>query len=119
LRPLEEIERVAHAISERDFQQVKSLPGARELRSVVNAINSMSAKLRAIIDYEVRQANRYRDESRKDLLTGLDNRRGFEQYVHALLEDGADMASGAMFMLQIDDFKAFNIHMDSRMGMPC
>jgi len=110
LRPLEEIERVAHAISERDFQQVKSLPGARELRSVVNAINSMSAKLRAIIDYEVRQANRYRDESRKDLLTGLDNRRGFEQYVHALLEDGADMASGAMFMLQIDDFKAFNIH---------
>lgn len=109
LHPLKEIERVAHAISERDFQQISVLPSARELRSVVKAINSMSAKLFAIIAHEVRQATRYRDESRRDLLTGLDNRRGFEQHVHALLEHGADMVSGAMFMLQLADFNAFNV----------
>jgi len=109
LRPLNEIEHVAHAISERDFQQVKTLPRARELLRVVKAINSMSAKIRDIIAHEVRQATRFRDESRKDLLTGLDNRRGFEEHVHALLEHGGDMASGVMFMLQVSDFKEFNI----------
>lgn len=109
LRPLHEIERVAHAISERDFQQIKTMPAARELSRVVKAINSMSVKLFAIIEHEVRQATRYRDESRRDLLTGLDNRRGFEQHVHALLENGADMVSGTMFLLQVADFNAYNV----------
>lgn len=110
LRPLNDIERTARAISERDFQQIKTLPSARELRSVVLAINSMSAKLFDIIAHEVRLATRFRAESRKDALTGLDNRRGFEEHVHALLEHGADLTSGAMFMLQVSDFKLFNLN---------
>lgn len=108
LRPLNDIERAAHAISERDFVQIETLPRARELLSVVNAINSMSAKLFAIIAHEVRQATRYRDESRKDVLTGLDNRRGFEEHVRALLENGGDVSSGAMYLLQIAEFADFN-----------
>ncbi|MDD2720005.1 MAG: EAL domain-containing protein [Gallionella sp.] len=110
LRPLSDIEQAAKAISERDFQQIKTLPSARELRSVVLAINSMSAKLFDIIAHEVRQATRFRAESRKDVLTGLDNRRGFEEHVHALLEHGADLTSGVMFMLQVSDFKLFNMN---------
>lgn len=109
LRPLNEIERVAHAISERNFLQISLKPRARELRSVVKAINSMSSKIFDIIEHEVRQAKRFRDESRRDLLTGLDNRRGFEQHVHALMENGADMVSGAMFLLQLSDFNDFNV----------
>lgn len=115
LRPLHDIESVAHAISERDFQQVEALPGARELRSVVNAINSMSAKLRAIIDHEVQQANRFRDESNKDVLTGLENRRGFEQHLQSLLDDD-DLGSGVMYMLQIANFQRFNGTMGFREG---
>lgn len=109
LRPLKEVEQVAHAISERDFQLVKIVPKARELRSVVLAINAMSATLCAIIAHEVRQATRFRDESRKDALTGLDNRRGFELQVHALLENGTDVSSGALYMLQLSDFNEFNV----------
>lgn len=109
LRPLKEIEQVAHAISKRDFQQVGILPSARELRSVVKAINAMSVTLCEIIAHEVRQATRFRDESRKDVLTGLDNRRGFESHVHALLENGTDVSSGALYMLQLSDFNEFNI----------
>ncbi len=108
LRPLREIEDVAHAISKQDFQMVKTLSGARELRSVVHAINSMSTKLRAIIEHEVRQATRFRDESNKDVLTGLDNRRGFEQQVLSFLEDTADLSSGAMYLLKITNFQSFN-----------
>ncbi len=109
LHPLKEIERVAHAISERDFQKISVLPRARELNRVVKAINSMSSKLFAIIAHEVRQATRYRDEARRDLLTGLDNRRGFEPHVHALLENGSDIVSGAMFLLQVADFNDYNV----------
>lgn len=116
LHPLNEIERVAHAISERDFQQIGILPSARELRRVVKAINSMSSKLFAIIAHEVKQATRYRDESRRDVLTGLDNRRGFERHVHALLENGGDMMSGAMYMLQLADFREFNVNNGYREG---
>lgn len=108
LRPLHAIEDVAHAISERNFQLVKMIPRARELRSVVNAINSMSKKLRDIIETEVRQATRFRDESTRDVLTGFMNRRGFELYVEALLADRKNLSSGAMFMLQIADFHEYN-----------
>lgn len=108
LRPLREIEAVAHAISQRDFQVVKALDGARELRNVVSAINSMSAKLKAMIEQEVRQATRFRDESNKDALTGLDNRRGFERQAQAWLEGAADLNSGVLFLLQIDNFQRFN-----------
>ncbi|MFA6061791.1 MAG: EAL domain-containing protein [Gallionella sp.] len=116
LRPLEEIERVAHAISERDFQQVGILPRARELLSVVKAINSMSAKLCDIIAHEVRQATRFRDEARLDALTGLDNRRGFEQHVHALLDNGSDVLSGAFYMMQLSDFNEYNLKLGYREG---
>ncbi len=108
LKPLQAIEDVAHAISERDFQMIKSKPRARELRNVVKAINSMSNKLRGIVEHEVSQAMRFRDESTKDVLTGLENRRGFEVYVDALIEGGKNLNSGAMFMLQIADFQDFN-----------
>lgn len=108
LKPLQAIEDVAHAISERDFRMIEPVPRARELRNVVNAINSMSNKLRGIVEYEVRQAIRFRDESTKDALSGLDNRRGFEMYVNALLEGGINLDTGALFMLQVADFQGYN-----------
>lgn len=108
LRPLREIESVAHAITRRDFRVIKTVVGARELRSVVSAINSMSEKLQGMIEHEVRQATRFRDESNTDALTGLDNRRGFARQVHSLLEGAADLNSGALFLVQIDNFQYFN-----------
>lgn len=50
IRPLKDIEAVVQSIGERDFQQVESIPAAKELRGVVNAINTMSGKLKLIFD---------------------------------------------------------------------
>lgn len=116
LKPLRSIEKVAHAISDRDFQVVKTLPATRELRNVVGAINSMSNKLRGIIEYEVGQAIRFRDESTKDPLTDLKNRRGFEMFVEGLLQQDENTRSAAMFMLQISDFHDFNSRQGFRQG---
>ncbi|MFZ2540932.1 MAG: LapD/MoxY N-terminal periplasmic domain-containing protein, partial [Gallionella sp.] len=109
LKPLRAIEDVANAIRARDFQQISSIPRTRELHNVVNAINSMSSMLHNIIEHEVHQVMRFRDESTKDALTGLKNRRAFEVYVESLLKDSKNLGSGAMFMLQIDDFQGFNM----------
>jgi diguanylate cyclase (GGDEF)-like protein len=108
LKPLHDIEDVAQAISERDFKLIDLIPRARELRSVVTAINSMSQKLRGIIDHEVAQATRFRNESTKDVLTGLENRRGFELHMEVLLEDGLNLESGVMYMLQVAHFQDYN-----------
>lgn len=108
LKPLHAIEEVAHSISQRDFKLINTIPRTRELRSVVAAINSMSNKLRGIIEHEVQQAVRFRHESNVDALTGLENRRGFESQMEVLLEGGLNLDSGVMYMLQLADFQGFN-----------
>ncbi|MDO8311217.1 MAG: EAL domain-containing protein [Sideroxyarcus sp.] len=116
LKPLRAIKEAAQAISGRDFKIIESIPDEPELRSVVNEINLMSNKLRGIIEHEVQQAIRFRDEACKDIRSGLESRRGFEEYVKALLEDRNNLGSGAMYMLQFADFEGYNIRHGFREG---
>ncbi len=108
LRPLREIETVARAISDRDFRVIANIPKARELRSVVGAINSLSAKIRQIIDTEVGRANHFRREAFTDALTLLDNRRSFEEQLAACLEEDTGALSGAVYMIELNNFKEYN-----------
>lgn len=108
LRPLGEIETVARAISDRDFRIVKQIPRARELRSVVAAMNGLSEKIRKIIDSEVERANRFRREAYTDTLTALENRRSFEEHLATRFAEGSDTPAGAIYMIELNDFKEFN-----------
>lgn len=116
LRPLEEIESVAKSISERDFKTVSSRPKTRELKSVVSAINSLSGKIRAIIEGEVAIANRFRHEANIDELTQLDNRRSFESKIKANLDARVDTPSGVLYLIQLANFKEFNADRGYRSG---
>jgi diguanylate cyclase (GGDEF)-like protein len=54
-------------------------------------------------------ADRLRDESLTDPLTGLSNRRAFDVRIAQVLADGARMSRGAaMLMIDVDQFKLFN-----------
>jgi diguanylate cyclase (GGDEF)-like protein len=54
-------------------------------------------------------ADRLRDESLTDPLTGLANRRAFDLRLAQVLADGARMNRGAaMLMIDVDNFKLFN-----------
>ena len=54
-------------------------------------------------------ADRLRDESLTDPLTGLANRRSFDSRLVQVLADGARMSRGAaMLMIDVDQFKLFN-----------
>lgn len=116
LKPLRAIKEAAQAISDRDFKIIQTIPNEPELRSVVDEINSMSAKLRGILEHEVQQAIRFRDESRIDVRSGLESRRGFEEYVNAMLSDRNNPSSGAIFMLQCADFDDYNQRHGFRQG---
>lgn len=109
LSPLRSIEAVAESISDRDFRTVSDTPRARELRSVVRAINSLSNKIRDFISKEVEIANHFRQEAYEDPLTGLSNRRGFEQQFNAVIESPADIESGVLFMVYLPNFEEFNV----------
>jgi diguanylate cyclase (GGDEF)-like protein len=108
LNPLTQIRQVAQAISERNFATLAAEPAAPELREVVGAINSMSGKIRQAIEGEVARAEEFRREAFQDPVSGLDNRRGFDQQVGELLLPASEAYSGALFLIELGSFKAFN-----------
>ncbi len=116
LRPLHGIERVAHAIAARDFQTVTEKPRAPELASVVRAMNAMSRKLRDALDAHVNEARRLRRQAYNDELTGVDNRRAFEEQLRTRLDGTTDPQPGALVMFELTEFKQFNARAGYKAG---
>jgi len=116
LRPLREIERAAVAIGERDFTTIAALPRARELARVVAAMNQMSGRIRQMIAEESARAETLRREAFVDPLTGLYNRRGFERQLQALIQSAGDVYAGALALVEIRDFGAFNTRVGYQRG---
>lgn len=108
LRPLTQIRQAAQAISERNFVTVAAQPSAPELQALVAAFNSMAGKIRDIIAAEVARAETLRREAFQDPVSGLDNRRGFEQELSEWLQPTSETYSGVLFLVELDAFKAFN-----------
>ena len=108
LQPLRELERTAQAIGQREFRTIDHLPLARELASVVTAMNSMSGRLRRMMETEAARAEVLRREAFNDPLTGLYNRRGFKHQFRSLLKSGGDAASSTLAIVAFEKFGEFN-----------
>jgi diguanylate cyclase (GGDEF)-like protein len=116
LRPLQGIERVARAIAARDFQTVSERPRARELASVVRAMNAMSRKIRDALEAHVSEARRLRREAYSDELTGVDNRRAFEEQLRVRIDGAIDPQPGALYLFELTEFKQFNTRAGYKAG---
>jgi len=116
LRPLREIEQVAVAIGERDFKTIAFEPSARELARVVFAMNSMSGKISRAITEELARAEALRREAFVDPLTALYNRRGFERQLQSLIQSKGDAHSGALALVQIENYHEFNQRVGFKRG---
>ncbi len=110
LRPLREIEQAAGAIGERDFRTIALAPKARELGRVVTAMNSLSAKIRQVIEAESARAETLQREAYRDPVTGLLNRRGLEHELLSLFRAERDVFSGAFVLIELERFKEYNLH---------
>ncbi|MDD3617985.1 MAG: EAL domain-containing protein [Desulfobulbaceae bacterium] len=108
LRPLRRVEHQADALCRRQYEIQENLPRTRELRTVVEAMNRMTYKIKEMFDEQARVAERLRKNAYSDSLTGLGNRRYLESQVAARLERDKGGAKGTFLLLQINDLQELN-----------
>ncbi|MDH4318185.1 MAG: EAL domain-containing protein, partial [Desulfobulbaceae bacterium] len=108
LRPLGRVEQQARAICERRYEIQEKIPRTRELRRVVEAMNRMTDKVRAMFEEHSKVAERLRDFVYRDELTGLGNRRYLDSQVAARFEVQKHTYQGSFLIVHIHDLAKIN-----------
>ena len=108
LKPLDYMVRQSHAIARREFLSLPELPRTPELRRVVQAMNQMVEKLKALFEEQAERSEKLRVESYQDTLTGLANRRYFEMQLNARVSSSEQASSGYLLLLRVKDLAGLN-----------
>jgi diguanylate cyclase (GGDEF)-like protein len=108
LRPLDYMVKQSHAIARREFLSLPELPRTPELRRVVQAMNQMVEKLKALFQEQAERSEKLRVESYQDSLTGLANRRYFEMQLNARVSNPEQASSGYLLLLRVKDLAGLN-----------
>jgi len=111
LRPLDYLVEQSRAIARREFLSLPELPRTPELRRVVEAMNQMVEKLKALFREEALRSERLHDEVYRDSLTGLGNRRHFELQLLSRLTGEERVSSGFVLLLRVDDLAGLNVRL--------
>jgi diguanylate cyclase (GGDEF)-like protein len=108
LRPLDDMVAQSHAIGRREFSTIKQLPRTPELRRVVQAMNQMVEKLKALFQESTERSEKLRIESYQDSLTGLSNRRYFDMQLAAHVSNLEEERAGYLLLLRVQDLAGLN-----------
>ena len=108
LKPLDYMVEQSHAIARREFLSLPDLPRTPELRRVVQAMNQMVEKLKALFHEQTERSEKLRVESYQDSLTGLANRRYFEMQLSSRVSNLEEDSSGYLLMLRVNDLAGLN-----------
>ncbi len=108
LRPLDDMERQAISISQRQFTVMPKLPWARELHRVTNAMNTMCVAVERMLTEQTDLAEKMRKKAYVDAVTGLMNRNDFSEQLIHLIGAPTKLASGALAIVRIRGFAAYN-----------
>lgn len=108
LKPLDYMVHQSHAIARREFLSLPELPRTPELRRVVQAMNQMVEKLKALFQEQAERSEKLRIESYQDNLTGLANRRYFEMQLNARVSNPEQASSGYLLLLRVKDLAGLN-----------
>jgi len=108
LRPLDYMVAQSQAIARREFLSLPELPRTPELRRVVQAMNQMVEKLRALFTEQAERSEKLRVESYQDSLTGLANRRYFEMQLTARVSNLEESRAGYLLLLRVQDLAGLN-----------
>src|SRR5450830_801456 len=103
LKPLDYMVEQSHAIARREFISLPDLPRTPELRRVVQAMNQMVEKLKALFNEQTERSEKLRVESYQDSLTGLANRRYFEMQLNSRVSNLEEASSGYLLILRVND----------------
>ena len=116
LVPLRKVEKQADAICERQFELQHRLPKTRELRRVLEAMNRMSQRLKAIFAEQLALINRLRERSSTDLVTGLPNRGDFDARFKSFLSPETGAHGGALMIVSLSNLAAVNEYVGREEG---
>lgn len=108
LRPLDDMEAQAIAISKRQFTVLPKLPWARELHRVANAMNNMCLAVERMLSEQTDLADKMRKKAYVDAVTGLMNRNDFSEQLAHLIGAPTKFATGAVAVVRIRGFAAYN-----------
>ncbi|MCK9802418.1 EAL domain-containing protein [Pseudomonas sp. MAFF 302030] len=108
LKPLDYMVEQSHAIARREFLSLPDLPRTPELRRVVQAMNQMVEKLKALFQEQAERSEKLRVESYQDSLTGLGNRRYFDVQLQDRLQHSERASSGYLLLLRVNDLAGLN-----------
>jgi len=107
IRPLDTVILQAEAIGEQRFLTAGE-PRTREFGLLVRAMNSLSLKVKNILDIEARRLEKLRYELEHDSLTGLSNRSFFLSQFDAVLSGADRQAQHGLFLFRIEDLGGLN-----------
>jgi diguanylate cyclase (GGDEF)-like protein len=108
LKPLRRVEDQAEAICQRTLAVQDRLPRTRELRRVVEAMNSLATKVNSIFAEQSAMSERLREQAYKDPVSGVGNRRYFDRQLHAVLEARDEPTTGAIMLLDLHHLEQTN-----------
>jgi diguanylate cyclase (GGDEF)-like protein len=116
LKPLRAVEEQAKAICNREYPIQDRLPWTLELRSVVAAMNLMSAKVRDMFKEQSDAMERLRADTYMDAVTGLANRQYFDMQLRQLTKARASSATNALLFIELAEFKSLNERLGYQAG---
>jgi diguanylate cyclase (GGDEF)-like protein len=106
--PIKKAAEQANAICKGDFVQVSEIPKPIELNLFVNAMNRMSYILQNMFNELTKQTEKYQKVAFIDELTGLANRRAFNNKFEALLLNKEAANSGSIMIIRLSNLDTVN-----------
>lgn len=108
LSPLNRVEKQAIALSEKHYIEQEKLPGTRELRRVVEAMNKMVRQVKGMFEEQTRNIEELRRNAYQDSLTGLSNQRATEAQLAERLDYRKDFGRGTLLNIHLINLQAIN-----------
>ncbi|TGU70348.1 EAL domain-containing protein [Geomonas terrae] len=106
LKPLAAVERQADALGRGEYELQDPLPRTREFKSVAEAMNRMTVKVKEMFGEQAARAEGLQERAYHDPLTGIGNRRYFETQVGADLGEG--QGRGLLILARVHALEALN-----------
>ena len=108
LKPLSLVEKQAIAVSKKQFTINPKQSFTRELNVVVNALNSMVENVQKNFNSLTGQAEKFTKEAYLDTLTGLGNRRAFDNQFTSHLEEIDEALIGTIALVELPSLQGVN-----------
>lgn len=108
LNPLKGVEEQAQALSQQKYIEQSRIPGTRELKQVVLAMNMMVHRVRTMFDEQAKNIEEIRRTAYQDDLTGLANQRATFTQLNERIDYRRDFGHGHLIHLQLADLQELN-----------